>query len=419
MRSGTKGTINYNKISAMRFFVLTISVLCLALGSYAQVKKKKKPLPPKKQESIAQLVEDFFSRQQVPYDSAKLVFYDSAQQAKEDSLAMLVFEEKTKRNDSIYQNYLNPKDALVDVDRKMGALLDIQGNLSIDTVISTVRLHFKTPLQRARALFYVVSKRIVYDHDAVAADTVKAIEEMEQAALETFTQKKGVCQNYANLFAYLCQALDIECEIIVGWGRNFPYGVTADENNSNHAWNAFKIGDRWILADATWAKESYAKELEHYWFDTDPNEFVYSHLPGDDKWQLRKQVMGFEEFKNAPIVHASFFKSKLKFELPEYGNLLLENGQFSIGLPSVQKQYRFAFSIAPYKGNGWRDCNETSWESLPTTTIVDKKSGIRRFQVKLPRKGIYWLQVSVIRTVPEKELDEVIYSQALIFRLRY
>lgn len=411
MRSGTKAMTNYNKTSAMRFLVLTISVLCMALGAYAQVKKKKKPIPPKKQESVAQLVEDFFNRQQVTYDSTKQVL--------EDSLVMLEFEKKARISDSIYKNYLNPKDALVDVDRKMGALLDIQGSLSIDTVISTVRLHFKTPLQRARALFYVVSQRIMYDYDALAADTVKAMGEMEQAALETFTQKKGVCQNYANLFAYLCQALDIECEIIVGWGRNFPYGVVTEENETDHAWNAFKIGNRWVLADATWAKYGNEKELEYYWFDTDPNEFVYSHLPADDKWQLRKQVMHFAEFKNLPIVHASFFRSKLKFELPEYGNLLLENGQFSVGLPSVQKQYRFAFSIAPYKSNSWRDCTETIWESLPTTTIVDKKSGTRQFQVKLPRKGIYWLQVAVIRTVPEKEVGEVAFDDALVFRLRY
>lgn len=259
----------------------------------------------------------------------------------------------------------------------------------------------------------------MYDYDALAADTVKAMGEMEQAALETFTQKKGVCQNYANLFAYLCQALDIECEIIVGWSKNFPYGVTVDENQSDHAWNAFKSGNRWILVDATWAKYGNEKELEYYWFDTDPNEFVYSHLPADDKWQLRKQVMHFTEFKNLPIVHASFFRSKLKFELPEYGNLVSENGQFSIGLPIAQKSYSFDFAVAPYKGNSWLDCKVANWQSLPKTIVIDKKSGAKNFHIKLPGKGIWWVKLAIIRAVPEKEVGEVTFGDALVFRLRY
>lgn len=58
----------------------------------------------------------------------------------------------------------------------------------------------------------------------------------------------GVCECYAETYAYLCGLYGIECLNVVGYA-----GEENDETNwGGHAWNYLCLDDKWYAVDATW-----------------------------------------------------------------------------------------------------------------------------------------------------------------------
>jgi hypothetical protein len=109
---------------------------------------------------------------------------------------------------------------------------------------------------RARALYDWVGSRITYDDDKV-----RAYEEQgdwwEQDPEHTFTTRRGVCIDYARLYAAMARAVDLNVRVVTGLGYDGRGGY------GPHAWNEVYLAEqgRWISLDSTWAKTGN-------WFDT-------------------------------------------------------------------------------------------------------------------------------------------------------
>lgn len=109
---------------------------------------------------------------------------------------------------------------------------------------------------KARALYDWVGSRIAYDDDKV-----KAYEErgdwLEQNPEHTFETRKGVCIDYARLYAAMARAVGLDVRVVTGLGYDGRGGYGA------HAWNEVYLTeqDRWISLDSTWAKTGD-------WFDS-------------------------------------------------------------------------------------------------------------------------------------------------------
>lgn len=149
-------------------------------------------------------------------------------------------------------------------------------------------------------------------------------------------KKKAVCAGYANLMAVMCGIVNIECEIVYGWSKGFNYpGYLWPE--SDHAWNAVKLGGRWKLIDVTWDAgfvegTTFIKRYTNQWYNLTPDQFGYSHLPEEDKWQLlpEKQIRSHEQFEREPYVPGVFFEYGLSFgkNAPCYKNEISEAMSF-------------------------------------------------------------------------------------------
>ena len=141
---------------------------------------------------------------------------------------------------------------------------------------------------KALALHDWVCANIYYDADSINGKYNNA----PYVATDVLTKRRAVCLGYANLYASLCRAVSIPCNIVTG----YALGVTADDaegwteasintTESNHAWNEVYADNRWIIVDTTWDSKNRIENLEkqnsetvsHLYFDANIRFFSVNH----------------------------------------------------------------------------------------------------------------------------------------------
>ncbi|MGG1312203.1 MULTISPECIES: transglutaminase domain-containing protein [Cohnella] len=117
---------------------------------------------------------------------------------------------------------------------------------------------------KARALYDWVGSRIAYDNDKVIAYEQRG-EWREQTPEDTFRTRKGVCIDYARLYAAMARAVGLNVRVVTGLGYDGRGGY------GPHAWNEVWLSEenRWAPLDATWASTGD-------WFD--PEGFQDTHI---------------------------------------------------------------------------------------------------------------------------------------------
>ncbi|WP_239618694.1 transglutaminase domain-containing protein [Cohnella mopanensis] len=110
--------------------------------------------------------------------------------------------------------------------------------------------------EKARALYDWVGSRIAYDDDKVKA-YVDEGDWREQGPEQTFSTRKGVCIDYARLYAAMARAVGLDVRVVTGLGYDGRGGYGA------HAWNEVYLKEqlRWVSLDSTWARTGN-------WFDS-------------------------------------------------------------------------------------------------------------------------------------------------------
>ncbi|MDQ0171969.1 transglutaminase domain-containing protein [Paenibacillus tundrae] len=121
-----------------------------------------------------------------------------------------------------------------------------------------------TEEEKARALYDWVGSRIEYDYGKVDDYEQKGIWH-EQTPQNTFDTRKGVCIDYARLYAVMARSQGLEVKVVTGLGYNGQGGY------GPHAWNEIYLSDSqsWIPLDPTWA-------VSGDWFN--PPNFADTHL---------------------------------------------------------------------------------------------------------------------------------------------
>lgn len=118
--------------------------------------------------------------------------------------------------------------------------------------------------EKARRLYEWVGTRIAYDYSKVAAYEQRGVWH-EQTPQDTFTTRKGVCIDYARLYAVMARSQNLDVKVVTGLGYNGQGGY------GSHAWNEIYIAEqkKWIPLDATWAQSGD-------WFN--PSNFAQTHI---------------------------------------------------------------------------------------------------------------------------------------------
>ena len=201
---------------------------------------------------------------------------------------------------------------------------------------SIIELWNPTSLQQLTKLIqsFAQGKLIVDQHwiifywiaHNIAFDTVSYFSKnyADQTAEGVFRNRKGVCAGYANLYKYLCDALQLPCEVVRGYAKGYGFddreGALAEVD---HAWNAVQIYGHWYLIESTWGaghlndQKIFRRELHSYYFLPRPEEMIYHHLPQDEQWQLLRKPIRMEQYLQMPQIRYTFFELNLEIIKPK------------------------------------------------------------------------------------------------------
>ena len=122
----------------------------------------------------------------------------------------------------------------------------------------------QSDIERVQEIFEYIEKNISYDYDKAATVEAGYIPDVD----ETLRTKKGICYDYAALFAAMLRANGIPAKLVIGY---------ADPGNVYHAWNMVYItdvgwvdaeiyfdGKNWQLADSTFAAADSSQDYTYY-----------------------------------------------------------------------------------------------------------------------------------------------------------
>jgi transglutaminase-like putative cysteine protease len=123
----------------------------------------------------------------------------------------------------------------------------------------------KTDEEKAKLLYKWVGGSVHYDWDKVRDYEDKGIWH-EQTPQDTFTTRKGVCIDYARLYAVMARAAGLEVKVVTGLGYDGQGGY------GPHAWNEVYLHEKsaWVPLDATWYSSG------GNWFN--PPSFAQTHV---------------------------------------------------------------------------------------------------------------------------------------------
>jgi transglutaminase/protease-like cytokinesis protein 3 len=139
----------------------------------------------------------------------------------------------------------------------------------------------------------------------------------------------GVCQGYAEVFQALCTAMDIECEIIGGYGLNYvasdgdgSYGNRAFKDENRHAWNKVLVDDTWYLIDCTWdagyvdyCNKKYKANYRTEYLFSDPEKFIFDHFPDNPNDQLLVTPFSKQDMSSLFQLKSRYFDTIVKVNL--------------------------------------------------------------------------------------------------------
>ncbi|WP_177230563.1 transglutaminase domain-containing protein [Chitinophaga sp. CF118] len=130
---------------------------------------------------------------------------------------------------------------------------------------------------------------------------------------ESIKQRKGLCDEYANIVTEFCKLNNIKCLHIEGYVKYAGFKPTDILDEANHAWNAVYIDSSWVLCDLFWStcemvnkngSSYFIKKINTAYFLVAPAQFISTHLPLEPVFQ----------FDNYPLRMQSFYTPNLTFD---------------------------------------------------------------------------------------------------------
>jgi len=202
--------------------------------------------------------------------------------------------------------------------------------LDVDQLVNYLKKGAKEDKKVVETFFYWISLNIKYSQKL---KNKIHISDYDVSVESTLKNKETICEGYAKLLNEMCYTADIECEIINGIAQNY---LNKQVDSTNHAWNAVKINNKWLLIDATWGSGSfnigsndYNEELDIRYLFAEPNFLIIDHFPEEKKWQLLNPPITLKQFQSEIWKEKRFRKFNDLLDDEEYKNykeMLKNNG---------------------------------------------------------------------------------------------
>jgi hypothetical protein len=163
-----------------------------------------------------------------------------------------------------------------------------------DGLSKWVVANFQGDTNKVRAIYAWIAGNIRYDVENMFA--LNFYETKEEKVTKVLKNRKGICENYAALFAEICQKSGVKAFVVEGYTRQngFPDYLA-------HAWCVAMVNGTWKLFDPTWGsgyliRGKFYQELNNDYFMTDPHINIKTHMPFDYLWQLLPYPVNSRDF---------------------------------------------------------------------------------------------------------------------------
>ena len=236
---------------------------------------------------------------------------------------------------------------------------------SAEALAMQIQKDFSSDAEKVRALYTWLATNITYDmHEFINGERLirfqyrnqQELQEKQNAIREyainsTLSDNKAVCEGFAQTFKKVCELMGIRCLFIDGYSKVNVNDIGKNPSIGDHAWNAVKIDNTWKLIDVTWASGSangtvWRQNFSDYYFFTDPDEFVKTHLPSTQGLSFAMKEPSKTAFFNAPVYTRGYFNNNLKLLNPLKGQLKTRPNsslKFEIEKPNDGIQLHYAF----------------------------------------------------------------------------
>ncbi|XP_072313864.1 kyphoscoliosis peptidase [Eucyclogobius newberryi] len=219
---------------------------------------------------------------------------------------------------------------------RVGAELKEKCVYDVKTIALGVTQAARTELERLRAIWVWLCHNIEYDISGFLGRSEKL-----SSPEEVIAAGRGVCCGYSSLCSEMCREVGIECQEVPGHSKGVGYrqGQSLRGVKSDHLWNAVLLSGQWFLLDACWGAgrvdmehESFVKRFDDFYFLTDAEEFIHSHFPDEEKWQLLDCPISIEEFERRVFKTSAFFTLGLRLMQPHHCHIVTDDGEANISL---------------------------------------------------------------------------------------
>lgn len=239
-----------------------------------------------------------------------------------------------------------------------------------------------TDLEKARLIYTWISHNISYDVSALLA--LKNGSYPDVTSKNVLDRRTTICSGYANLYQQIADYMGLKSVIVLGYAKGSDY-IVGDDNDVNHAWNAVKIDEQWYLVDPTWGagtvtNNKFNPKFNPYYFATPADEFIYSHFPENEKWQLREIPLAREEFDSLPEVSTALFKNDIEL-ISHKSNPIYTHNRLNITLKAPKN----IVAVANLKS--------ANSELKDNYTLVQNYNGYINVNTAFPSKGNYILDI--------------------------
>lgn len=281
-----------------------------------------------------------------------------------------------------------------------------------------------TEVEKFRAIFKWVALNVSYDLELLAESNRKELQyrfrknkldhwrkHFNKKILKTLVRNKSsICSGYSLLLQSLCAQVNIQCEIIEGYGRTTKTPIGS--GHINHAWNAVRLNDNWHLCDPTWAsghlnqsEKKFIPSFNKYYFLTPPELFSANHYPVNSFWFLLHDKPTLKEFLNAPIKSTGFIANKLNHYFPLVGRFSVKcdssvRFSFTSNLPA--EKINSVWVLTSKKANKEFVDRENESRELGVDKEGNyflyyrfKEIGVFRIYISLNRKLVFMYEVTV------------------------
>ncbi|XP_077588020.1 kyphoscoliosis peptidase [Stigmatopora nigra] len=236
---------------------------------------------------------------------------------------------------------------------KAGAELKENGVSDVAAIVRGIAGVAQSPLEKLRAVWVWLCHNIEYDVCGYLGCRSEAPEPCSPE--DVVASGRALCGGYAGLCLEMCRLLGLPCQEVTGHSKGIGYrqGRDLGRVKSDHLWNAVLLDGHWFLMDACWGAgrvdlegRSFVKRLDDFYFLTEPEEFIESHFPDEERWQLLDTPVSLDDFQRRVFKTSAFFQMGLGLVGPLHSHLLTERGEASVSL-AFSRPVAFTYEVTP------------------------------------------------------------------------